>query len=288
MRIRFPDDGQVRFVAASGAGAFTGIGWPHEWLFRQLGQFDLSRMDAIVLKTLTAEPRRGNLNLMWPWGCIRLIKGGVVNCVGLTNKGIDWWCREIGPLLDFDSVPLVASILGTSEELAVMTGKLNLYPKLAAVEVNASCPNTDADVLTNTGMVIEDCRCVREATDLPVWLKLSVVHDLATIVEATKGWVDLITLNSVPWKVACPGRVSPLAHLGGGGVSGGIVQPITWEKAAKITDMTETPVAWPSLWDYSDIQKMYDRGARVVSVGSVLITKPWASGWPDYYRREHT
>jgi len=60
-----------------------------------------------VIKTLTLHPRRGNLRWYNPLGCIRLIPGGTVNAVGLTNPGIDWWCHEIGPFIDSSEEPVL-------------------------------------------------------------------------------------------------------------------------------------------------------------------------------------
>lgn len=84
------------FMAASGALAFDGRGWPWEKPLRWIG---LLKPDlfTIVVKSLTLKPRKGNLRLWKPFGCVRLIRKGTVNAVGLTNPGIDWWVREVYP-----------------------------------------------------------------------------------------------------------------------------------------------------------------------------------------------
>ncbi len=131
---------RLDYVVASGSLAFDGRGWPWE---RPLVQAGLIRPElfTVVLKTLTREPRAGNLRWYKPWSCVGLIPGGAVNKVGLTNPGIDWWCRDIAPRLDYARVATVASIFGEEAELVDMARMINRFD-LVGIEVNPSCPNT--------------------------------------------------------------------------------------------------------------------------------------------------
>lgn len=83
-------------MAASGALAFDGNDWPWEYPLRWTGLLDPS-LFTIVIKTLTRHPRKGNLKLYKPWTCIRFLSNSAVNAVGLTNPGIEWWHKTIGP-----------------------------------------------------------------------------------------------------------------------------------------------------------------------------------------------
>jgi len=96
---------KFEYMVASGALGFDGKGYPHEWPLRWMGLINPS-LFTVVAKTVTYKPRKGNLRWYCPWKCIRLMPGGVVNAVGLTNKGIGWWCEEKGILADRKKIPL--------------------------------------------------------------------------------------------------------------------------------------------------------------------------------------
>ena len=83
-----------------------------------------------------------------------------------------------------------------------------------------------------------------------------MVHDIDEILPNIKELVEAISINSVPWKIVFPDKKSPLDHLGGGGVSGKLAQPHTWEFVRKLVDKTDIPVIGPSVWKYGDIEKL--------------------------------
>lgn len=271
--IKLSNGHSFEYMVASGALAFDGLGWPWERPLRWVKLLD-ETLFTTVIKTLTLKLRRGNLRWYNPLGCIRLIPGGTLNAVGLTNPGIDWWCRKIGPRIDSDKAPVMGSILGEPIELAVMTSLLNSFD-LVGMEINASCPNTNDDLLVNTEKIIESCKVVKRISRFPVILKLSVVHDVGKIVPRVEGMVEAFSINSVPWRVVFPGRRSPLAHLGGGGVSGKVAQPFTWKLVEELSKMTKTPVIGPSVWKFEDIAKLRSLGAKAISFGAIFLRYPW-------------
>jgi len=271
--IRLSNGHVFKYMAASGALAFDGLGWPWERPLRWIGLLDETAFTTVI-KTLTLKPRRGNLRWYNPFGCIRLISGGTLNAVGLTNPGIEWWCREIGPRINSSKAPMMGSILGEPKELALMMGMLNDFD-LVGIEINASCPNTRDDLLVNTEKIIESCEVVKSISRFPVILKLSVVHDIRNIVDGVKGLTEAFSINSVPWPVVFPGQRSPLVHLGGGGVSGKVVQPYTWKLVKELSEMTMVPVIGPSVWNFEDIANLRDLGAKAISFGSVFLKYPW-------------
>lgn len=261
------------YMVASGALAFDGKGWPWEQPLRWTGFLDETAFTTVI-KTLTLKPRQGNLRWHNPFGCIRFISGGTLNAVGLTNPGVEWWCRKIGSRINPSKAPVMGSILGEPDELALMTGMLNDFD-LVGIEINASCPNTQDDLLANTGKIIESCKVVKSVSRFPVILKLSVVHDVRNIVNRVEDFVEAFSINSVPWQEVFPGQRSPLAHLGGGGVSGRVAQPYTWKLVKELSEMTRIPVIGPSVWDFEDIAKLRDLGAKAISFGSVFLKYPW-------------
>ena len=265
---------KFEYMAASGALKFNGKGWSHEWPLRWMGLI-VPSLFAVVIKTLTRYPRKGNYHWYRPLGCIRLIPDGVVNAVGLTNPGIHWWCKKIGPFVNQKRIALIGSILSDNiEELAQMAVMLN-KSDLVALEVNASCPNTPGDLLENTQKIIKGCEAVKKVSRFPLILKLSVVHDIKLILPGIKGIIEAVSINSVPWAVIFPGEKSPLAHLGGGGVSGKIVQPYTWGFVENLVSKTSIPVIGPGVWEFSDIRELRKMGARAISFGSIFLRYPW-------------
>lgn len=270
---------KFEYMAASGALAFNGKGYPHEWPLRWTGLLDPS-LFTVVIKTLTYEPRKGNYKRYWPLGCIRPIFRdgrivGIVNAVELTNPGIHWWCRKIGPKVNQKKIPLVGSILSDDiYELAKMAKMLNEFD-LVGLEINASCPNIGAELIGNTARIIAGCEEVKKVSRFPLILKLSVVHDIRSIVPEVKGIVEAISINSVPWKTIFPYKKSPLEHLGDGGVSGKIAQPHTWNLVGRIANQGTIPVIGPSIWDFEDIEQLREIGAKAISFGSIFLRYPW-------------
>lgn len=279
--IKFSNGHAFEYMTASGALGFDGKGWPWEKLWLLLGLLEPTLFTSVI-KTLTLQPKEGNLRLYNPFRCLRFISGGVVNAVGLSNRGVDWWCKKVGPSVDSKKIPLVGSIFGEPEELVEMVKILNGFD-LVGLEINASCPNTETCILQDTARVIASCEAVKTNSRLPLILKMSVTHDVSKIVKEVEGIVDAISINSVPWTMAFPNLRSPLENLGEGGVSGKVAQPFTWGLVKKITELTTIPVIGPSVWDFSDLEKVRNFGAKAISFGSVFLHRPWS---PTMYVRK--
>ncbi len=261
-------------MVASGALAFDGRGWLWEWPLRWVGLLN-PKLFTIVAKTVTRKPRAGNLRWRNPFGCVRLLDGGAVNAVGLTNPGIAWWLRVAAPRAKRLGYTMIGSITSdTVEELVDMARMMN-DASMVALEFNASCPNTNSELMRNGELVIEACKRVREVSKYPLLLKLSVVHDYTRIARATEGIVEAIAINSVPWSVAFPMKKSPLTHLDGGAISGRIAQAWTWKMLEALTKATKTPIIGPSVWEYADIEKLRKLGAKAISFGAVFLRYPW-------------
>ena len=271
--IRFSNGHTFEYMTASGALSFDGKGWLWEQPWRWIGLLDPTLFTSVT-KTLTLRPTEGNLRWYNPFRCLRLVRGGVVNAVGLSNPGIDWWCRKIGPSVNSTKIPLVASIFGEPEELAEMVRILNDFD-LVGLEINASCPNTETCILQDTARVIASCEAVKTNSRLPLILKVSVTHDISQIVKEVENLVEAISINSVPWAVAFPKCRSPLEILGGGGVSGKVAQPFTWSLVKKLAELTTIPVIGPGVWDFDDLTKVRSLDAKAVSFGSVFMCYPW-------------
>ena len=269
----------IEYMTASGALGFDGKGWPWEWPLVWTGLIK-PELFTIVIKTLTRHPRPGNLRWWKPWSCVRLIPGGSVNEIGLTNPGIDWWCEHIGPRINIAKQRLVGSIFGDEQELVEMAEMLNRFP-LVALEVNPSCPNTGHRLL-GTDDVIAGVEAVKRVSRHPVIVKVSVGQDYPAIAFCLQGIAEAITLNSVPWKTAFPkGTTSPLHRLekrvggGGGGVSGRPAQKYNWAAVKELAEQGSLPVIAPSIMEFGDLALVRALGASAISFGAIHLLTPW-------------
>ncbi|MFA6295227.1 MAG: hypothetical protein WC666_02260 [Candidatus Paceibacterota bacterium] len=277
--ITFSNDHAFEYMVASGALAFDGKGWFWEKPLAWLGIIK-PELFTVVIKTLTRHPRPGNLRWWKPWTCVRLIPGGSVNKVGLTNPGIEWWCKEIGPHLDFLKFPLVGSIFGDEKELTEMAYMLNSF-ELVALEVNPSCPNT-GHAMQTAEAVINSVKAVKHASRYPIIVKVSVDQDYLTIANGLKNIAEAISLNSVPWKTAFPnGEKTPLWKLeekvggGGGGVSGKPAQKCNWKAVEELSRQGVLPVIGPSVMEIDDLDRVRKLGAKAISFGAIHLRTPW-------------
>jgi dihydroorotate dehydrogenase (NAD+) catalytic subunit len=269
---------KLEYVVASGALAFDGKGWPWEWPLIWLGIIK-PELFTIFIKSLTLHPRKGNLRWWKPWACVRLIPGGAVNKVGLTNKGFDWWCKKVAPKLDFKKQAIAGSIFGTQEELVEMAIGLNDFD-LAALEINPSCPNT-GHALQTTETVIASVKAVKAVSRHPILVKLSVDQDFLAIARGLVYVAEGISLNSVLWEIVFPEKRSPLWRLqekvggGGGGVSGKPAQELNWRAVLLLAHQNALPVIAPSIMEYEDINTVRSYGAQALSFGTFFLRAPW-------------
>lgn len=263
----------LKYMIASGGLEYDGRGWFWDYPLRWLGLLD-ERLFTTVMKTVTFLPRKGNFRWYHPMRCISYLPNGVVNAFGLTNPGIHVLYEKIEPVIDKKKAAVVGSVLGEPEEKAEMIRFLNDVD-LVAIEDNASCPNTETDILNNREKVIRGFEATKKASRFPIIGKLSVVHDIEWILERCEGLVEAISINSVPWAILNPFEKSPLARFGGGGVSGKAAQSQTWDLVRKIRDLTDIPAIGPSIWDYEDIDSLIKIGAKAVSFGSLLMPHPY-------------
>jgi dihydroorotate dehydrogenase (NAD+) catalytic subunit len=240
------------------------------------------------MKTITLDRLAGNLRWWKPWECVRLIKDGSVNKIGLTNGGADWWCRKIGHTIDHRKIRLMGSIFGTKNELEKLARMFNTYDFIA-LEVNVSCPN--ASHAEEAEAIIQSITAVAEISRFPIVAKLSVAQDYIAIARGLVGIAEAISLNSVPWNMVHPNAPSPLAKLerrvggGGGGVSGKAAQPFLWPAVRRLSmRVPEIPVIGPSIWEYEDMACVRTYGAKAVSFGAIHLRTPWRP--TSFVRRE--
>lgn len=280
--IKLSNGHSFKYMAASSTLGFDGKGWWWQQPLRWSNLLDVALFTSVT-KTLTLRPEKGNWRWYNPFRCLRSIPNGVVNAIALTNPGIDWWRKKIGPSVDSTRISLIGSIFGEPDELVKMAIIMSDFD-LVGLEINASCPTTNTDILQNTEKIIKSCEIVKKNSHLPLILKISVAHDVEKIVNEIDGVVEAIAINSVPWNIAFPNHQSPLANLGGGGVSGKAAQPFTWDLVERLSKSTSIPVIGPSISNFDDMEKVRKLGAKAVSFGSIFFPYSWKP--TQYVRKE--
>lgn len=263
---------KLEYLAASGALGFDGKGYWWEYPFKVLNMFDISLFTPVT-KTLTYLPERGNLKILDP--CVRFVKDGVLNAMGLPNPGLKMW---INKNRDFDGIISIYPNHCNDYILRCMLRELNKLDNIKAVEMNLFCPNlkTDKYIFDFEGHTIEWClRIAKENTHLPIILKLSVTNRIENIFPNIEKYIEAISINSVPWKFVYPYIASPFESLGGGALSGKIIQPYTWKLIKNLLNITDVPVIGCSIWDYEDIERLILMGCKAISFGSIFLRYPW-------------
>jgi dihydroorotate dehydrogenase len=176
---------RVEFLTGSGALGFDGRGWWWEYPLRWVGLLNPHDF-TIVVKTLTLRPRVGNLRWYAPWRCVRLIRGGTVNAVGLTNPGIDWWIRACYPRMRRMGLQTIVSVYPESvEEARAFAHKLRGL-QIAGIELNASCPNVahcEADTVRQVQAIADTLR----AAGHPLIVKVGYDQPYVAIAQALEG-----------------------------------------------------------------------------------------------------
>ncbi len=271
--IELSNGARLEFLTGSGALGFDGRGWWWEYPLRWLGLLDPHAF-TIVVKTLTLHPRRGNLRWYAPWRAVRLLPGGTVNAVGLTNPGIDWWIRTCYPRMRRMGLQTIVSVFPeTVEEAHQFAEKLRPL-QMEGIELNASCPN-----VAHASAV---CHVVSLAEALstaghPLIVKLGYDQPYLEIARALEGVAEAVhAINAVPWRIVFPDKPSPLARLGGGAVSGEPIRPFVREAVAQLARHTRLPIiAGGGIYTVHDLEELWALGARAFSIGTLFLRAPW-------------
>lgn len=289
---------------SAGARGFAGEGY---WWHRFVPGLDYSG-STFVAKTVTYHDWAGNMPLderMRPRSlkpdCIRVYfdQGMVLNAVGLSNPGIHavlpHWQRVRPPWM-LSVFPMSISRRGRCEEIEDIGKVLSreLLPRPFAIQLNLSCPNTPHDHADMVNEAVDLVHLLRPA-HAPVLLKLNALFDpgLAPRLPgdgvvcsnsipfgATASWLIPKSVEQefqVLWKTHFPSGVSPLAHLGGGGLSGAPIFHLSsyWVKMARRAGYDRPIVGGGGILGPRDTETMFEWGADAVELGSISILRPW-------------
>ena len=244
---------------------------------------DLGSLGAVVVKALAAHAWEGNPPLR-----VHETAAGMINSVGLQGPGVAaWLARDLPPLLD-TGARVVASIWGRSvAEYEAAASMLATAPdRVVAVEVNLSCPNTEAarDLFAHSPEGTRDAMAATAGCGRPRWAKLSPnVTDLVPIVEAAlEGGAEAVTLvNTVMGMAIDPDTGTYRLGSGerGGGLSGPAIHPIAVRAVHDVhAALPEVPIVGVGgVATGRDAAELLLAGASAVQVGTATFADPRAA-----------
>jgi dihydroorotate dehydrogenase (NAD+) catalytic subunit len=266
---------RLRGPVLNGSGTFDAIA-----ARRAFGDALLERFpfDAFVSKTITLQPRQGN-----PPPRLWETPAGLINSIGLPNKGLDGFLEHDLPQLAELPVPLVVSVMGFSrDELAVLVAAAGARDEVAMLELNVSCPNVETGLVMGadpgeTALAVER---VRTETGKPVIVKLTpnASDPAAVAVAAQDAGADAVSLvNTLKGMTLHPETGEP--WLGGrtGGLSGAAIRAIALEQVASVASSVEIPViGMGGIASGRHAADFIAAGASAVAVGTESFRDPAA------------
>jgi len=249
---------------------------------REIGQFfDIARLGAVVVKSLTLEPRAG-----LPVPRMAETPSGMLNAIGLQNPGVDAWLERDLPWLEAHGVPTIVSIAGkTIAEYRTLAERIRGAPGVIAIEANISCPNVE-----DRGVIFA-CRAqaTREAISqitrvatVPVFAKLTPdVTDIAEIAASALagGAAGVSVINTLLGMSIDVETQRP--RLGGvtGGLSGPAIKPIAIRAVHQIhRALPDLPIiGMGGARSVADVIEFLLAGASAVAIGTATFGNPLAT-----------
>jgi dihydroorotate dehydrogenase (NAD+) catalytic subunit len=241
---------------------------------------DLSQLGGLVTKGLSPRPRTGN-----PPERIVETPAGMLNAIGLQNVGVDAFLSDKLPLLREHDTAVVANVFGETEaEYVEVCRKLDGARGVAAIELNLSCPNTEAGGMVfgnDAASLARVTRVCRRATRLPLWVKLSPnVTDIREIARAAEAeGADAVSLvNTFVGMAVDVDRRRPVLANVSGGLSGPAIRPLavwmTWQVRRAISIPI---VGMGGIMNARDAMEFILAGATAVQVGTANFVNPRAA-----------
>jgi len=273
----------------NGSGTFDAIAARRVFGEELLEQFPFS---AYVSKTITLEPRAGN-----PPPRLWETPAGLINSIGLPNKGLKGYLREDLPQLaqltvaartpvgETMAVPLITNVMGaTADELARLVEACDARPEIAAIELNVSCPNvkTGLDIGADPGQLEQVVSAVRGRTAKPLIVKLTPnTADVPACARgAEHGGADAVSLiNTLRATALAPAGARGSRWLGGGtgGQSGPAIRAVALAQVAAVAAQVALPViGMGGVQNAAHARELIDVGATLVAVGTESFRDPAA------------
>jgi dihydroorotate dehydrogenase (NAD+) catalytic subunit len=233
---------------------------------------------AFVSKTVTVKPRQGN-----PPPRLWELPAGLLNSIGLPNKGLDGYLAQDLPELAELPVPLIVNVMGFSrDEVAALVSAFAPRDEVAGLELNVSCPNVETGLVmgADPDEVARLLAAVRPLTDKPLIVKLTPnASDVPAVAMAAQeaGASAVSLINTLRGMALAPGSSEPWLGGGTGGVSGPAVRAVALAQVYSVRAAVRIPiVAMGGVQSGADALALMAAGADVVAVGTESFRDPTA------------
>jgi len=260
----------------------------------EYGDFiDLNRLGGVLVKGTTLHPRQGN-----PYPRMAETPSGMLNAVGLQNKGVDYFCEHIYPTISGYDTAMIVNVSGSQVEDYIETAeKINALEGIPAIELNISCPNVKeggmAFGVTCAGAA-SVVRAVRAVYDKTLIVKLSPnvtdITEIARAVEA-EGADSISMINTLLGMAIDAEKRRPVLSTITGGLSGPAVKPIALRMVWQTAQVVKVPIiGMGGIASATDAIEFLLAGASAVEVGTYNFVDPSVTtqivdGIEDYMRR---
>lgn len=256
---------------------------------------DLSQIGGIIMKGTTLNPREGN-----DYPRMAETASGMLNCVGLQNKGVDYFCKQIYPQVKDIPSNMIVNVSGSSpEDYAACAARINELDKIPAIELNISCPNVKQGGMAfgvTTEGASQVVKAVREVYDKTLIVKLSPnvtsIADIARSVE--DAGADAVSLiNTLMGMAIDIERRKPRLSINTGGLSGPAVKPVAVRCVWQVAKAVKIPVVGlGGIMTAEDAIEFFMAGASAIEIGTGNFIDPTisvkvAQGVSDWLDRHH-
>ena len=238
---------------------------------------DIARIGGIVVKGTTLHKREGNL-----YPRMAETPSGMLNAVGLQNKGVDYFVEHIYPRIKDVQTNIIVNVSGSAIEDYVKTAEiLNELDKIPAIELNISCPNVKQGGMSfgvSAKAASEVVKAVRSAYKKTLIVKLSPnVTDITEIARAAEesGADSISLINTLLGMAIDAERKRPVLSTITGGLSGPAVKPVALRMVWQVSNVVNIPViGMGGIMNWKDAVEFMLAGASAVQIGTANFVDP--------------
>lgn len=238
---------------------------------------ELSEIGGIIVKGTTLHPRQGN-----DYPRMAETASGMLNCVGLQNKGVDYFCEHIYPEIKDIDTNMIVNVSGSSpEDYAECAARIDALDKIPAIELNISCPNVKDGGMA-FGVTCEGAasvvRAVRKSYHKTLIVKLSPnvtdITEIARAVEA-EGADSVSLINTLMGMAIDIEKRKPMLSINTGGLSGPAVKPVALRMVWQVARAVGIPVVGlGGICNANDAIEFMLAGASAIEIGTANFLDP--------------
>ena len=237
----------------------------------------IDEIGGIIVKGTTLEPRQGN-----DYPRMAEVPSGMLNCVGLQNKGVEYFCSNIYPQIKDIDTNMIVNVSGsTLEDYASCAARINELDNIPAIELNISCPNVKAGGMafgvTASGAA-SVVKAVREVYNKTLIVKLS--PNVTSVVDIAKACEDegadsVSLINTLMGMAIDIEKRKPILSIATGGLSGPAVKPVALRMVWQVAKAVNIPViGLGGISSATDAIEFLMAGATAIQIGTANFLDP--------------